>query len=369
MNNLQELQKYGQALNALYVEDDKDIRENTAMLFEHFFNTIMLAENGLDGLEKYNQAQYDIVITDINMPKMNGVEMIEKIKEINPEQKIIAITAHNEPEILIDIVKKGISGFILKPISQMEVITTLHPVCRDAYMQNLNIELVHQLNEEKAKLEKQYKELKAKNNTIDTKHHQLEKLLEQKHTAQAAAKAAEPTTEPTTEPAADNAVMDDAYFAKDEDEGAENVVLISDDCDELLEIFTEIPELLSRYDMEHEREDILKVTADLTRAASVMFHYAPYLDIISNAINELSTTITDNMDAFTALLECDTDSVLTLFDAVSADMERYVERLSVESMAMHNIHHIHQPTALSIQQIVGLIVPGNDEDYGELEFF
>ncbi len=366
MKHVKELRQYAQTLSALYVEDNRDIRENTQMLFNEFFKSVDIAVDGVDGLEKYNQNKYDIVITDINMPKMSGTEMIEEIKEINPEQKIITITAYNEPDILIDIVKKGVSGFILKPISNNDVITTLYPVCRDAYMQNLNIELVHQLNEEKAKLEEQYRALKAKNNTIDTKHQQLEKLLEQKHAAQ---QKTVKDPEPQSEPAVEKVVVDDAYFAADEDEGKENVILISDDCDELLEIFTEIPELLSRYDMERDRDDIVKITADLTRAASVMFHYAPYLDVISHAINELSTTITDNMDAFTALLECDTDSVLTLFDAVSADMERYVERFRVESMAMHNIHHIHQPTALSIQQIVGLIVPGNDEDYGELEFF
>ena len=64
----------------------------------------------------------------------------------------------------------------------------------------------------------------------------------------------------------------------------------------------------------------------------------------------------------------DPDNAIMLFDAVSLDMERYIERFSVESMAMKNIHHIHHPTSLSIQQIIGMISPENIDE-GEMEFF
>ena len=347
MHNFTELQKYAQTLTVLYVEDNDDLRKSTAMLFERLFKKVDLAINGLDGLEKYNQGHYDVVITDINMPKMNGLEMIEKIKEINFEQKVMTITAHNESEILIDIIKKGVNGFILKPIGNTELMTMLSSVVRDAYAQNMNLELLQKLTEEKEKLEQQNRELRAQSHTIDTKHQQLEKLLQEK-------KPKIPVME--------------QYFAKDDDEGKKNVLLISDDCDELLEIFNEIPELISHYSMKRNRDDLVHITDGLSKVASIMLHYAPYLNTLSDAINELSAVIGENMDAFASLLEQNVDGVLMLFDAVCSDMERYVERFSVESMAMHNIHHIHEPTALSIQQIIGMIVPEN-VDYGDLEFF
>jgi hypothetical protein len=74
------------------------------------------------------------------------------------------------------------------------------------------------------------------------------------------------------------------------------------------------------------------------------------------------------MDSFIALFECNHDHILMLFDAISIDLDRYMKRFSVESMAMKNIHHIHQPTSISIQQVIGLIHP-DDMDCGDIEFF
>jgi hypothetical protein len=64
-----------------------------------------------------------------------------------------------------------------------------------------------------------------------------------------------------------------------------------------------------------------------------------------------------HIEEFVQILDSDSQNILMLFDAVSSDIERYVERFSVESLAMKNIHHIHEPTALSIQQIITIIVP------------
>ena len=85
-------------------------------------------------------------------------------------------------------------------------------------------------------------------------------------------------------------------------------------------------------------------------------------------MTELSLSITENSDEFMQLITDDGDSVLILFDAVNSDMERYIERFSVESLAMKNAHHIHEPTMLSIKQIISLFVPNQFED-SEIEFF
>jgi YesN/AraC family two-component response regulator len=157
MHTAKELLNYAQHLNILYVEDDERLREETVSLFEPFFKEIDTACDGEEGLKKYNDKQFDIVITDINMPKMNGIEMISNIKEIDPEQKIIAISAHNESDILVQLIKAGVNSFILKPIIQSEVIEALYSISRDSYTQIFNIELVNELNEKNEELEKQLK--------------------------------------------------------------------------------------------------------------------------------------------------------------------------------------------------------------------
>ena len=109
-------------LHVLYVEDDEGLRGATSQLFLNFFDTVDTAIDGQDGLEKYQayldktNVPYDIVISDINMPHMDGIEMYKKIKAINYEQVIIFITAFNEISYLHSAIKLGVNAFLTKPI-------------------------------------------------------------------------------------------------------------------------------------------------------------------------------------------------------------------------------------------------------------
>lgn len=349
MYSIKELFIYSQTLNVLYVEDDASLRTDMYELLSPLFKGVDLAEDGMNGLQKYNQSLYDLVITDINMPKMNGIEMVHNIREINPEQKTVAISAHNEGDILIDVIKAGVHSFILKPVIQKEMINVLYPVCRDAYTQNINIELIDALNEERDKLARQNRELQAKSNTIETKHKQLGDLLEKGE--------AKPKT-----------ALEEEYFSKDEDEGGENITLLNDDCCDLLEMFNDIPELIGSKRAMIENDGIKRICENLRRSSAIFMHYSPYVDIVAMSMAELSQAVSENSEQFLELVEYNSDGLLMLFDAVSSDMERYVERFSVESLAMKNSHHIHTPTALSIQQIIDLICP-RDDDYGDMEMF
>jgi len=350
MYTAKQLIQFTHHLKVLYVEDDDILREETLALFQLFFKEIDTACDGVEGLQKYNDNFYDLVVTDINMPNMNGIEMISHIKEINPEQKILAISAHNESDILIKLIKAGVSSFILKPILQAEVINTLYPVSRDAYTQILNIELVNTLNKKGEDLEKKIKELQARNNTIDTKHSQIQTLLQEKASSNKK-----------------ESLMPE-YFDKDEDEGDENVVFIQDDADDLLEYFRTVPERLSFAIAYSCEKEITGVADLLSKTSSILLRYTPYLDTLASSLHELSEALKAHTTEFIDLLSQDSEGVLKLFDAVSSDMERYIERFSVESMAMKNAHHIHEPTMLSIRQIITLFIPHQIEE-GEIEFF
>lgn len=105
-------------LTVMYVEDDPVTRVLVAQTlpkkFPHF--TIRTAENGKLGLQLYKEYQADIVITDVNMPVMNGILMAAEIKAINPDVVIIAVTAYSETNYLLNAIEIGISHYVLKPI-------------------------------------------------------------------------------------------------------------------------------------------------------------------------------------------------------------------------------------------------------------
>ncbi|PHR58906.1 MAG: response regulator [Arcobacter sp.] len=359
MHTIKDLHKYSHNLNVLYVEDDKDLREETTILFKMLFKDIDTAEDGEIGLDQYNQKSYDLVISDVNMPNMNGIDMCKKIREVNPEQKISIVSAHDESSILMDLIKAGADGFILKPMHMDDLIIALYPVCRDAYTQIVNIELVNELNEKNEILQEQNKKLRSSGNTIETKHQQLGELIQEKNDCL--------NKEEKKELNVAEEVLQD-YFEEDVDEGEENVVFLSDHCADLSEIFMEIPEIISAYAENPDENEVQKISGLLSKAASVLVYYSPYLDLLSTSFTELSVTLENNLETFIEIMKVNPQSVLMLFDAVSADMERYIERFAVESLAMKNIHHIHEPTALSIQQIITLILPP-PEDEGTDDIF
>ena len=100
MQSYKTLQKYTANLKILYVEDDLIVATKTKKLLSHFFKTIDVEVNGLAGWKRYQKNDYDIVITDIRMPELNGIEMCRKILQINEEQHIIVTSAHNEADYL-----------------------------------------------------------------------------------------------------------------------------------------------------------------------------------------------------------------------------------------------------------------------------
>lgn len=126
--NIVKLKKYASECSVLYVEDDELIRTQTASFLARFFPDVVLAEDGSIGLSKYKQRKFDVVITDINMPQMNGIEMIEAIKEINYEQIILVTSAHNDSEYLMKLINLHVMQFILKPFDNKQFLYILYKI-------------------------------------------------------------------------------------------------------------------------------------------------------------------------------------------------------------------------------------------------
>ncbi|MEA2050577.1 MAG: EAL domain-containing protein [Campylobacterota bacterium] len=112
-------------IKLLYVEDDAVAREATLRIFNRFFDDIVVAVDGSDGFEKFKEQQPDIVITDINMPNMNEIEMLENISKINKTVYKIALTANSDQQSFLDTVKVGVNGYIIKPMDVMQFVSTL----------------------------------------------------------------------------------------------------------------------------------------------------------------------------------------------------------------------------------------------------
>jgi len=110
-------------LSILFVEDDKAFREETSDILETLFSTIDIAVDGREALDKYttfyknNNKYYDLIISDIRMPFLDGVNLTKEIYKLNKTQPIIIVSAHNESEYLLDLINMGIEQFLTKPLN------------------------------------------------------------------------------------------------------------------------------------------------------------------------------------------------------------------------------------------------------------
>ena len=102
-------------MNILVADDELAIRELVGELLEADGHTVTLAENGEVALEKFKLSWHEIVFSDIRMPKMNGIELLQAIKEINENTQFIIMTSHASIDNSIDALKKGAFDYILKP--------------------------------------------------------------------------------------------------------------------------------------------------------------------------------------------------------------------------------------------------------------
>ena len=118
-------------LSLLLVEDYEPLRNDMAEVLEDLFKTVVIASNGVEALGVYDEYKtkysktFDIVISDIEMPLMNGVDLSEMLRKRHEPQQIIILSAHTDSEYLLKLINLGIAQFINKPIQHERLLDTL----------------------------------------------------------------------------------------------------------------------------------------------------------------------------------------------------------------------------------------------------
>lgn len=122
---VESLKNKTKGLNILYVEDEAGLREKASHFLNKIFENVETASNGAEALEKYVGNSYDIVLTDMLMPVMNGLELIQNIRRHSDKQEIIVLSADTDSEILSKCIQLGVTGYLIKPIDFNQVLTVL----------------------------------------------------------------------------------------------------------------------------------------------------------------------------------------------------------------------------------------------------
>jgi len=131
MLNSKEILKHTKDLSILFVEDHDELRDNTTEILKNFFQVVDSADDGKEALTKYkdyyeeNSKYYDLVLSDIQMPNLNGVELTSRLYEMNTDQLLIILSAHDDTKYLMPLINLGIEQFIKKPIDYQELLRAL----------------------------------------------------------------------------------------------------------------------------------------------------------------------------------------------------------------------------------------------------
>lgn len=106
----------------LVVDDDPFVLDSASLLLGSYGNSVVSAPNGKEALSRFRGGTFDVVVTDIRMPGMSGIELLEQIRSLDPEVPVILMTAYADLDIAIDAVKKGAYDFIVKPYKPEQII-------------------------------------------------------------------------------------------------------------------------------------------------------------------------------------------------------------------------------------------------------
>lgn len=127
-----------QKLTILIVEDENEIRKLMEEVMKSVFFEVYSAKNGDEGIKKFKKFAPDLIVTDIAMPIMDGLDMAKMINEISPTTPIIALSAFSDKEKLLKAIEVGVDKYILKPVDMDELLLAIENIARSKF-KNINI--------------------------------------------------------------------------------------------------------------------------------------------------------------------------------------------------------------------------------------
>ena len=128
MHNLQEIVQSTSDIKLLYIEDNEEARISTLKLLSEFFKDILVGEDGVDGLKLFKNNEVDLIISDINMPNLNGLDMIEEIRKEDKEIPVILLSAYSEIEYFKRSISLGVDGYLFKPLDFEQFVELMYKI-------------------------------------------------------------------------------------------------------------------------------------------------------------------------------------------------------------------------------------------------
>ena len=166
-------------ITLLYVEDEPDLREVESTVYSKVFKNVISAIDGADALEKFkaNQSAIDVIITDINMPNMNGIDFIKEIKKLS-DVPIIVTSAHSDSSYTTQAIALGVKKYIIKPIAINEIIQDIEKAYVSYNKEKKRLQVTKTLLTQNEQNSHNIEELLKDNKVLETKNEQYKTIID-----------------------------------------------------------------------------------------------------------------------------------------------------------------------------------------------
>src|SRR3954465_2469254 len=124
----------------LIVEDDEENRKAMAKILKDAEYDVVEQDNGQAALDYIRENDIDIVVTDLQLPVVDGIELLKRVKADSPDAEIILITGHGNVELAVEAMKEGAYDFIAKPIRKQQLVRTVEKAAEKQYLTRENRE-------------------------------------------------------------------------------------------------------------------------------------------------------------------------------------------------------------------------------------
>jgi YesN/AraC family two-component response regulator len=333
-----ELRELSSTLNILYVEDEEILREAMQNTLSKLFMSVYTAKNGQEAFELFKKEDIDLVMTDINMPIMGGIELIETIhRYTDKDPKIIVLSAHNESKLLSKLINMGVNNFLNKPVDKELMIHLFYNTCQAIVNQKLLSQYQVRLEEELIVIERKNKILEQK---LKQFAHQANKneVYENKKSQEEIQKVR---------------ASDDNYFE----------TLLADDKDELRDLSYDLDNYIAMlFTGEGLNTDYLeKLSSAYKKFASILNSYPEFFDI-ALALVEFAESILHLEEKFMKNL----NQTGIYFESLQMTLENF--RQNVWEREAQNPRFYNASLRIDIQGIIDFLEEKEIQE-NEIEFF
>ncbi|MEA3554766.1 MAG: response regulator [Campylobacterota bacterium] len=353
MSIIRELKHFAGSLSLLIVEDEKELNSELVNMLSLFFSSIDFAYDGKEGLEAFKKNKHDIILTDITMPKMDGIKMTSEIKNINRDQHIVVLSAHGDTKFMIELIDVGIDQFILKPFDRNTLMYKLLKVAEN---------IIYKKEFDKFFKQKQNERLDtvSSNQSIKSKEQKIESIPEETidpigHT----------DTNKRDEYILSHTVENADSFMEELEEDSLIWNTFQNDIPELMQLSVEFSEDIDTIDLEDGlsieiRDSIVQILHGYILIFSTldqMLRMTEALDLLANFLDDL------NIQELTPTQQ----KKLKILEFVNNDISRFLQTVFVYKDSV-DIYYLEDSLESSIQQLKNDVL-GIEVEEEDLEFF